>query len=142
MLAAAAVVAAINSDLIVNDVPPGILLVATCAVIGALAITRQPRNLVGWLFLAVAVVSVLQDVCIELAILLYRHGGPRPVFQWLAWLSDRQWILIIGPLFVLLPLLFPDGRPPSRRWRGVGWLAVSLIFLQAVALAISSTTAQ
>jgi hypothetical protein len=137
MLAAAAVVAAINSDLIVNDVPPGILLVATCAVIGALAIIRQPRNLVGWLFLAVAVVSVLQDVCIELAILLYRHGGPRPVFQWLAWLSDRQWILIIGPLFVLLPLLFPDGRPPSRRWRGVGWLAVSLIFLQAVALAIA-----
>jgi hypothetical protein len=78
MLAAAAVVAAINSDLIVKDVPPGILLVATCAVIGALAITRQPRNLVGWLFLAVAVVSVLQDVCIELAILLYRHWAHGP----------------------------------------------------------------
>jgi hypothetical protein len=78
MLAPALVVAAINSDLIVNDVPPGILLVATCAVIGALAIARQPHNLVGWLFLAVAVVSVLQDVSIELTILLYRHGGPQP----------------------------------------------------------------
>jgi signal transduction histidine kinase len=137
MLAAASVIAAINSDLIANDVPPGILLVAACAVIGTLAISRQPRNLVGWLFLAVSVVSVLQDVSIELAIFLYRHAGPQAAYQWLAWLSDREWILIIGPLFVLLPLLFPDGRPPSRRWRGVGWLAVSLIFFHAVALAIA-----
>jgi signal transduction histidine kinase len=106
-------------------------------VIGALAISRQPRNLVGWLFLAVAVVSVLQDVSIELAIFLNRHAGPRAALQWLAWLSDREWILIIGPLFVLLPLLFPDGRPPSRRWRGVGWLAVMLIFFLAVTLAIA-----
>ena len=137
ILAAALAVAAINSDLIVNNVPSGILLVATCAVIGALAISRQPRNLVGWLFLAVAAVNVLQDVGIELAIFMYRHAGPQPAVQWLAWLNDREWILIIGPLFVLLPLLFPDGRPPSRRWRGVGWLAVSLIFFLAVALAIA-----
>ena len=136
VLAAALVVAAINSDLIVNNVPSGILLVATCAVIGALAISRQPRNLVGWLFLAVAVVSVLMDVGIELAIFLYRHDGPRLAVQWLAWPSDREWILILGPLFILLPLLFPDGRPPSRRWHAVGWLAVSLIVLLASALAI------
>ena len=136
MVAVAAAFAAINSDLLANDTPSGILLVAACAVIGALAISRLPHNLVGWLFLAVAVVLALQDFGIEMATFLYRRAGPRLAVEWLAWLSDREWILFIGPLFVLLPLLFPDGRPPSRRWHGVGWLAVSLIVGLAAVLAI------
>ena len=32
------------------------------------------------------------------------------------------WAPGLGLILVFLPILFPDGRPPSRRWRPVAWL--------------------
>jgi hypothetical protein len=40
----------------------------------------------------------------------------------LAWLTEWIWAPGFGIILVFLPLLFPDGHLPSRRWRGVGWL--------------------
>ena len=75
MLAADAALVAINSDAIGSNAAV-IVLSGSCAVIGALAVSRQPRNLVGWLFLATGVVAALQNLPGELAIFMYRHGGP------------------------------------------------------------------
>jgi len=36
------------------------------------------------------------------------------------------------PLLTLLLLLFPDGRPPSPRWRPVGWLALAAMAMLIV----------
>ena len=38
------------------------------------------------------------------------------------WLADWIWAPGFGLILVFLPLLFPDGHSPSRRWRAVGWL--------------------
>lgn len=136
MLAAGGALLAINLDM-VGFTAAMIVLFGSCAVIGALAVSRQPGNLVGWLFLATGVVAAMQLFTGELALFLYRHGGPLLAVQWLAWPGNRGWILPFGSLFTLLPLLFPDGRLPSRRWRPLAWLALGSIAFLAVAYAVA-----
>jgi signal transduction histidine kinase len=136
MLAAGAAMVVINSDAVGSN-ETVIVLFGSCAVIGALAVSRQPRNFIGWLFLTSGVVTAPQVLMGELAILLYNRGGPLTVIRWLAWPNDWVWVVAFGPLLTLLPLLFPDGRPPSRRWRPLAWLAACCIAFLAVGSAIA-----
>jgi signal transduction histidine kinase len=136
MLAAGGALLAINLDMVGFNAAM-IVLFGSCAVIGALAVSRQPGNLVGWLFLATGVVAAMQIFTGELALSLYRHGGPLLAVQWLAWPANWVWNLSFGSLFTLLPLLFPDGRLPSRRWRPLAWFALGLIAFLAVAYAVA-----
>ena len=136
MLAAGGALLAINLDMVGFNAAM-IVLFGSCAVIGALAVSRQPGNLVGWLFLATGVVAAMQLFTGELALSLYRHGGPLLAVQWLAWPANWVWNLSFGSLFTLLPLLFPDGRLPSRRWRPLAWFALGLIAFLAVAYAVA-----
>jgi hypothetical protein len=55
----------------------------------------------------------------------------------MAWVSSWLLFIVIG-LSVLSFLLFPTGRPPSRRWRWVTWLTVAFILVGAVSGAFSS----
>ena len=44
--------------------------------------------------------------------------------------STIFWIVGIMPVLLFLPMVFPDGRVPSRRWRPVAWLILAtLVFL-------------
>jgi hypothetical protein len=85
------------------------------ALVGALVASRQPRNAIGWLLLAVAILFSLGTLVEALAVEMKQ---PAALVIWLDdWLGD-VWIAIVG---VWIPLLFPDGRLPSRRWRAVAW---------------------
>ncbi len=111
-----------------------LLLPATLSlsVVGAV-ISARTGNLIGWLFVASGTAIGL---C--LALTAYASGpraAARPGAGWAAWVFTV--LLEAGTaLFLLIPLLFPDGRPPSPRWRPVVWLliAVGLLGMACVAL--------
>jgi hypothetical protein len=50
----------------------------------------------------------------------------------LGWLGSWPWYIAFGLIITFLPLLFPDGRLPSRRWRPVAWLAGGYLALHCV----------
>jgi hypothetical protein len=101
------------------------------AAVGALLAARQPRNPIGWLLLGVAVTIAFGTVVHG----LYDEHGPPPGDLWtrtLLWADDWLFYIWVTPIGVLVPLLFPDGRLPSPRWRlflVVSLAAIALGFL-------------
>ena len=106
--------------------PPVATLLAqivSFSVVGALIASHRPENPIGWLFLAAALFYGIQIPGEEYAVYaLLTNPGSLPLRAELAWLTEWIWAPGYGIILVFLPLLFPDGHPPSRRWRGVGWL--------------------
>jgi hypothetical protein len=102
----------------------GLMLVAFAA-LGALVAARRPRNPIGWILvvspLCLAFTQVARDWYIHT---LFADPGSLPLAPGLMWAANWAWVPGFMPLLTLLLLLFPDGRPPSRRWRPIGWVAL------------------
>jgi hypothetical protein len=119
-----------------TEVGPGALLAVSFPVVGALIATHRPRNPIGWIFCTVGVSQSLVTFTYEYGTNALRAapgvapGGPLAI-----WLGQWIWAPGIGLLLTFVPLLFPDGRLPSRRWRPVAWLSAMLIALICVVIA-------
>jgi signal transduction histidine kinase len=93
------------------------------ALIGALVATRQPRNPIGWLFLAGQLGTAIGLVSQAYAFRVLQDGalGPPLAGQLATVVASAlgaSWALsVLAAVF----LLFPDGSLPSRRWRAVLW---------------------
>src|SRR5687768_3373773 len=114
------------------DVPGGgvpvaafeaVVLIAL-GVIGAVVASRQPRNLVGWI-LCVTPLSLGLLILGVHGFWSFRLAGQAEAAELVAWPSSWVWIPAIFGSFVLFPLLFPTGAPPTARWRPVAWVAVA-----------------
>ena len=116
------------------------VLVVGYAIVGWLIASRRPDNSIGWIFLAIA---------LSMAVLVFAGGyslyglrvapGSLPFADVLAWVGVWVWAPGFTLLVTLSILLFPNGQPPSPRWRPVIWaafIAMGLLLVPAIATLI------
>jgi signal transduction histidine kinase len=90
----------------------GVLIVAG---LGAVIVSRQPWNRLGWVFLATSVGASITLFAQEYAVRgLVAAPGTLPGAELAAWAQTWTYhVLLLGVAFVML--LFPNGRLPTRR---------------------------
>ena len=108
-------------------------------IVGALSLSRAPDNRIGWLLLWVAITVGAAFTTGEASIYAAVHGE-HTLASWLAWPGNTLWTLGLFPLLILLPLVFPDGRLPSSRWRWLAWAGVGISFLAFVTIGFGTAT--
>ena len=100
--------------------------------VGGVVARREPRNPMGWLLLAVSLVTVLNGDASDYAVFVYHFGHRNWPLGSLAVLLDSFGAtsgLLLMPLAILL---FPDGRlGPRWRWLLRGVFAIYAIYLAA-----------
>ena len=113
------------------------VLVVSFSVVGALIVSHRPENTIGWVFCAAALCQGLSEFGLEYATYaLITRSSSLPLAAEMSWLAEWVWAPGLGLILVFLPILFPDGRPPSRRWRPVAWLGGLSIILIWVPISI------
>jgi hypothetical protein len=109
----------------------GVVTTLAYATVGALITTRRPAHPVGWLFLGAGLVGAAQLATGEFAAAFLAASGPSVAVAVAAWASSLFQLVVVG-LLVCLLLLFPTGRPPSRRWWVLVWVVAAGVVLFSV----------
>src|SRR5438132_2669373 len=113
------------------------VLVGVFGGLGALLASRRPANPIGWIFVATSLlfgVGGLTDQYARYAFVTSNRSLPAAAIA--AWIARWIWVPGTGFLVVFPLLLFPDGRPPSPRWRPVAWVGAVAIAVATVPVAV------
>jgi signal transduction histidine kinase len=134
------ILVAVNGESLLEQIPY-VIAFTLFGVVGALLLSRLRGNRIGGLLLFGAAITGASFAASELATYLASVGitdGPAVVAA--ALVSTVGWLLGSFPVLLFLPLLFPDGHLPSRRWVPFAWLCVACLSLLAVALVLGQET--
>jgi len=116
----------------------GLADVLAFATLGALIVARARERRIGWLYCAIGLAAAVDSFCgIYAIVALLVAPGTLPAGLAFAWIQTWDWLVVVGLLFVFVPLLYPTGRLLSRRWRPVAVCAIALIGGGAALVAVA-----
>lgn len=105
--------------------PIGIVLAITFATLGALVASRRSQNPIGWMLLGIAAIAGSEALTHHVAIRAQLVGVSTDGWlRWFAWVNNWAGSALGISLVTLMFLLFPDGKPLTRRW---GWVVRATI---------------
>jgi len=120
-----------------TGVPEGLPAVGGLTAVGTLIVVRRTRNIVGWLCYTaglLASLAIFSEAYAKAG--LVDRAGSLPGVMVLGWFSlwlGAAWTSVL----LFIPLVFPDGRFPSRRWRSVAWVVAAFLTVHCVSFALS-----
>jgi hypothetical protein len=126
-------------ELVANHHAIGILNALVLPLIGALIVVGDRHHLLAWLLIVAGVSLAVYNLAAQYAPLALGLTSRRlslPGGDLTSWLTSWTNLPGIVILAVFLILLFPDGRPPSRRWRPVVWAGAVVLVVPTAILAV------
>jgi signal transduction histidine kinase len=136
---AGTVLVSANAESIAEQVP-FIIAFTMFGVVGALIVSRDRLNVIGLLLLFGAVTTAASFLGGELTTWLVVRGHTGPEVVLVAFMNNYGWSLGILTVITLLPLLFPDGRLPSPRWRPFLWFIFAFLAVTNVSFIVVQKT--
>ncbi|MEO5634918.1 hypothetical protein [Gaiella sp.] len=113
------------------EVLASIVLVGPFAFVGGLVAARQPQNPIGWLLEGIGLALAVARACDSAIDYGLAHPGQVPSLGSFALVSSLAFAGFFA-LLILVLVLLPNGRLPSRRWR---FVLAGLALLVAIDLA-------
>jgi hypothetical protein len=109
-----------------------VALVIPCGMVGGLISVHRPGNRIGALLLVGALALSIFSFLENYFGYATQHPGVLPDLQAVAWVANGAFPAGLDAL-LLMVMVYPTGRLPSRRWRPLAW-ALAAWGLVAVAL--------
>ena len=118
-----------------------VVALAASGVVGAMIVSRHPRHPIGWMFCAAPLFFGASFFTRQYAIqALVVAPGTLPFGQAMAWFGFWLEIPAVALFVLFLPLLFPDGYLPSRRWRPVAFAAAAAVGIAVIITMVAPNT--
>jgi len=105
--------------------------------VGLVIVRHRPAHRIGWLFCVAGAMSGAALFVSQYAQYALRTAPGSGLEAMAAWLNLWIWMPLMATILIFLPLLFPDGRLPSPRWRSAAWLAMGTTLLASCVAALS-----
>jgi signal transduction histidine kinase len=113
---------------------PFVIAFGMFGVVGATICARDRGNRVGLIMLFASAITATGFIGEQLTT-WFGSVGEDPMIAVVAGiLTPLGWLFGALPVLFLLPLVFPDGRPASPRWRLLGWIEVGFLACMAFVL--------
>jgi hypothetical protein len=100
---------------------PLVVVFGAFLVVGCLILVRRPGNVIGWIFTAVGLLTMIAGLAEAYAKYAYAHPGSLPAPLVAVWVFNWIWNPIVILILVFPLLLFPTGGldlPPGGGHRG------------------------